>query len=155
MSPAQTPSFRRALPSDIPAMSAIRLAVKENVLSDPTRVTTRMYEDYLDLLGRGWVAEIDGAIVGFSYANSTDASIWALFIAPAFEGRGLARRLLALAVSWLFEQGQPAVRLSTGARTRAAQFYALQGWTVEREDEKDTYFILRQSDWQSGQRAAA
>jgi len=28
--------------------------------SDPSRVTRKMYEDYLETAGRGWVAEIDG-----------------------------------------------------------------------------------------------
>ena len=102
--------FRRATSHDIPAMSAIRLAVRENVLSNPNRITAQMYEDYLDLLGRGWVAEIDGRVVGFSYANKTDASIWALFIAPEYEGRGLGKRLLDLATGWLFEQGAECVR---------------------------------------------
>ena len=111
--------FRLATRLDIPAMSRIRLDVRENVLSNPGRITQQMYEDYLELLGRGWVAEVDGRIVGFSYANKTDASIWALFMAPDHEGRGIARHLLTLAVDWLFEQGNEKVRLSTGMDTRA------------------------------------
>jgi hypothetical protein len=30
--------------------------------------------DYLDKLGRGWVGELDGRIVGFSYADRQDNS---------------------------------------------------------------------------------
>jgi GNAT superfamily N-acetyltransferase len=102
-----------------------------------------MCEDYLELLGRGWVAEVDGVIAGFSYANKVDASIWALFIAQEYEARGLAKQLLKLAVNWLFEQGHTEVRLSTGAGTRAERFYAMQGWTRERSDEKDVFYLLR------------
>lgn len=134
--------FRRATSNDIPAMSAIRLAVRENVLSNPNRITAQMYEDYLALLGRGWVAEIDGQVVGFSYANKTDTSIWALFVAPEYEGRGLGKRLLDLATGWLFEQGAECVRLSTGANTRASQFYVAQGWTQERLEGSDVFYIL-------------
>ena len=134
--------YRQAESRDIPAMSTIRLAVTENVLSHPGRITTQMYEDYLALLGRGWVAEIDGVVAGFSYANKTDGSIWALFIAPEHEGRGLARRLLELAVRWLFAQGLEAVHLSTGTDTRADRFYALQGWTRERVDGGDAFYVL-------------
>jgi GNAT superfamily N-acetyltransferase len=76
-----------------------------------------MYEDYLALRGRGWVAELEGKVVGFCYADAADASIWALFIAPAYEGRGIARALLGKAVAWLFGQGHAAVRLSTGMGT--------------------------------------
>jgi GNAT superfamily N-acetyltransferase len=134
--------FRQATTADIPAMSKIRLSVTENVLSDPSRITQQMYEDYLELLGRGWVAEVDGEVAGFSYANSTDASIWALFISPEYEGRGLAKRLLTMAVSWLFEQGWPQVRLSTGAGTRADRFYAAQGWLKERIERNDVFYRL-------------
>jgi hypothetical protein len=49
--------LRQAEHRDIPAMSRIRLAVTENVLSNPARVTQQMYEDYLERSGRGWVAE--------------------------------------------------------------------------------------------------
>lgn len=136
-------NFRRANSQDIPAMSTIRLAVRENKLSDPGRITLQMYEDYLQLLGRGWVADIDGRIAGFCYVDRTNASIWALFIAPEYEGRGLAKTLLNTAVAWLAEQGQPVVRLSTGAGTRAERFYAMQGWSRERVDGNDIFYVLR------------
>ena len=124
-------AFRRATLADIPAMSRIRLAVRENTLSDPGRVTGQMYRDYLDALGRGWVAELEGELVGFSYADRTDGSIWALFVDPPREGLGAGKRLLRLAVDWLFEIGFDEVRLGTAANTRADRFYAAQGWTRE------------------------
>ena len=124
-------TYRRATADDIPAMSRVRLAVRENALSNPARVTEAMYRDYLDALGRGWVAELDGAIIGFSYADRADASIWALFVDPACEGLGAGKRLLRLAVDWLFEIGHDEIRLGTQANTRADRFYAAQGWTRE------------------------
>jgi len=135
--------FRKANADDIPAMSAIRLAVVENALSDPTRITQQMYRDYLEASGRGWVAEQDGEMLGFCYAASGDASIWALFIAPAQEGRGIAKQLLALAVQWLFEQGHTRIQLSTAKDTRADRFYQAQGWTRLRVDEKDAYYVFQ------------
>lgn len=123
-------------------MSTIRLSVRENVLTNPHRVTRKMYEDYLDLHGRGWVAEINGEIVGFSYADKTNASIWALFISPDHEGKGLAKQLLNLATNWLFDEGNPCVRLSTGTGTRAEQFYRLQGWVRERLEGNDAFYVL-------------
>jgi GNAT superfamily N-acetyltransferase len=138
---------RRATVADIAEMSRIRLAVTENALSNPARVTEAMYRDYLDALGRGWVAEQDGEIMGFSYADRTDSSIWALFVDPEREGRGAGKQLLRLAVDWLFEIGNPEVRLGTAAHTRADRFYAAQGWT--REDMKDDIEVryrLRRAD---------
>lgn len=139
---ASPPIFRQATTEDIPAMSAIRLSVRENVLSNPSRITEQMYRDYLEPLGRGWVAEIDGVVAGFCYADKTDTSIWALFIAPGHEGRGYAKVLLALAVDWLFALGAQQVRLSTGTGTRAERFYAMQGWTRELADDKDVFYLL-------------
>lgn len=130
-----TTTYRIACASDIPAMSAIRLAVRENRLRDPGRITAQLYADYLDALGRGWVCERDGVIAGFACADRAQGSIWALFIDPAHEGFGIGRELLALAVEYLFGLGHPEVKLSTGAGTRADRFYAIQGW--RRGLEKD------------------
>ncbi len=135
-------SFRRATTADIPAMSRIRLAVSENTLSDPARVTQAMYENYLERDGRGWVAEVDGAIAAFSYADDTKGLIWALFVDPPHEGHGLAKRLLDLAVHWLFAQGHASVVLDTGAGTRAERFYALQGWRRESAEGREVRFVL-------------
>lgn len=135
-------TFRQAERQDIAAMSRIRLAVTENALADPDRITQKMYEDYLELLGRGWVAEVDGEITGFCYADKPHASIWALFIAPEYEGQGQARQLLKLATAWLFEQGHQVAQLSTGAGTRAERFYTLQGWTRDRLEGNGAFYSL-------------
>ncbi|WP_229493501.1 GNAT family N-acetyltransferase [Massilia arenae] len=134
--------FRRATVDDIPAMSRIRLAVNENRLRDPGRVTRQMYEDFLERDGRGWIAQVDGATVAFSYANSLDGSIWALFVDPAHEGKGLAKALLALATAWLFESGYAEITLDTGAGTRADLFYARQGWTGGNAGAADVRYTL-------------
>jgi GNAT superfamily N-acetyltransferase len=134
--------FRQASTSDIATMSKIRLSVKENTLSNPARITAQMYEDYLSHLGRGWVAEVGGEVVAFCYADREDSSIWALFVAPEYEGQGLAKRLLKLAVDWLFELGRDCVQLSTAANTRADRFYSAQGWTREITNAKNVGYTL-------------
>lgn len=138
-----TTSYRIAGAKDIPAMSAVRLAVQENRLRDPARITRQMYVDYLDLLGRGWVCERDGAIAGFAYAAHADGSIWALFVDPAHEGAGIGKRLLALAAGYLFEHGHAKVVLSTGPGTRADRFYTAQGWQRSHGDgAAEAFFTL-------------
>jgi GNAT superfamily N-acetyltransferase len=131
------PTFRQASVHDIPAMSRIRLSVNENRLRDPTRITPQMYADFLEKDGRGWVAQVDGEIVAFSYANRIDGSIWALFVDPRFEGQGLS-----LATDWLFSLGFRRVTLSTGAGTRAAQFYTRLGWQLVSSSASDSVFVL-------------
>lgn len=134
--------FRRAKPDDVAQMSEIRLAVSENVLSDPSKLTPQMYLDYLDRLGRGWVCESDGQIVGFSYAARVDSSIWALFVRPGQEGRGIGKELLRLAVLWLFAIGMTEVKLATTVNTRAERFYQAQGW-VRGEMKSDVEVLFR------------
>jgi GNAT superfamily N-acetyltransferase len=146
-----TTSYRIACARDIPAMSAIRLAVQENKLRDPARITPRMYEDYLDLLGRGWVCERGGAIAGFAYADRIGGSIWALFVDPAHEGAGIGKQLLALATGYLFEQGHAKVVLSTGPGTRADRFYTAQGWERSHGDgAAEAFFSLDRPEQMAG-----
>jgi GNAT superfamily N-acetyltransferase len=143
-------TFRPATLADIPALMLIRLAVTENVLSNPARVTPQMCADYLELLGRGWVceqADVQGLqgveMIGFSYAAQADGSIWALFVRPGSEGLGAGRELLRLASAWLFSQGHAEVTLSTETRTRADAFYAAQGWRRgAMKDDTEVFFTL-------------
>lgn len=129
-------------------MSSIRLSVTENALSNPGRITRQMYEEYLELLGRGWVCELDGKVVGFSYAEKADSSIWALFVAPQHEGKGIGKGLLNLAVEWLFDHGANEVKLSTAANTRADHFYAAQGWLrLGMKNDIDVGYSLKRPDY--------
>jgi len=137
-----THSIRPAVLADIPALTRIRLAVVENALSDPARITHAMYVDHVEGRGRSWVAEADGAIVGFSSADGSDGSIWALFVEPGREGHGHGKALLRQAVGWLFALGHAHVRLTTGTGTRADRFYAAQGWRRDAGDGKDAAFTL-------------
>lgn len=123
-------------------MSRVRLSVLENRLRDPARVTPQMYEDFLEKDGCGWVAQIDGIIVAFSYANRLDGSIWALFVDPGHEGKGLAKALLGMATAWLFDVGFAEITLDTGAGTRADLFYARQGWTRGVAGNADVRYTL-------------
>jgi GNAT superfamily N-acetyltransferase len=85
---------------------------------------------------RGWVAEDAGHIVGFSMADRDTSSIFALFVLPEYERRGLGRRLLAHAVQWLWDQQTDLLWLNTGAGTRAARFYERAGWHLAGTDAR-------------------
>jgi GNAT superfamily N-acetyltransferase len=122
------PVLRIATVTDIEAMHRVRLSVQENVLRDPNRATYAHYVRYLGPDGRGWVHERDGRIVGFGIADRSSRSIWALFVLPDFQGRGIGRKLLEVTTAWLFEIGTGPVRLTTQAGTRAESFYRVAGW---------------------------
>jgi len=120
--------FREALITDIPQLSALRLAVKENVLSNPALVTQQDYVDYLSERGKGWVCEIDGQVVGFAIGDLVKNNVWALFVQPGYEGQGIGRELLILLLDWYYGETQETIWLSTAPNTRAAEFYRSFGW---------------------------
>lgn len=122
--------FRVAGEDDIPGMTAVRLAVRENRLSDPAWLTRQMWLDALEQSGTActWVCEVDGCIIGFSSARIRERDIWALFVDPQFEGNGIGSRLLDLAIAWMARKGVEIIELSTADRSRADLFYQRKGW---------------------------
>jgi GNAT superfamily N-acetyltransferase len=122
--------LRVATVRDIPAMHRLRMSVRENRLSDPSRITESDYVAHLTSLGRGWVAEIDGTIVGLAIGRATDGNIWALFVDPEYEGRGIGTILHDTMVNWLFDQGLQRLWLGTEPGTRAEQFYLRKDWVA-------------------------
>jgi GNAT superfamily N-acetyltransferase len=120
-------TLRLAVAADWPEVMALRLSVAENRLSDPSRVTRDMYETYINRIGRGWVAERAGRIEGFCVARR-EGEVWALFVRPGCEGRGLGQALMGACVDWLVALGVAEAELETGAGTRAERFYRRFGW---------------------------
>lgn len=109
-------------------MHRIRMSVQENQLTDPTVVQPHHYREMLNEHGRGWVAKDDGRMVGFAAADLTRFNIWALFVDPGFEGRGVGRQLHETMMDWFFAAGAERVWLSTDHGTRAERFYQSAGW---------------------------
>lgn len=123
--------LRPATREDIPQLQLVRTAVRENVLRTPGKVTVRDYEEHIDGRGRTWVAERDGVIVGFVAVDGDKHWMWALFVDPAHEGRGIGRALLAPALAWLRARGAASVSLTTEPGTRAERFYRAAGFVAQ------------------------
>lgn len=120
--------IRTAEVGDIPQIQLIRNSVRENMLSDPSLVPDKDVKDYITRRGRGWVCVIDGNIVGFSIVSVLDNNVWALFILPLFERKGIGKRLHDEMMNWYFKQTQKTIWLSTSPCTRAEIFYRKAGW---------------------------
>jgi GNAT superfamily N-acetyltransferase len=118
---------RKATVDDVADVMALRLSVRENRLSDPGQVTAA---DCLSYVERGclWVWEEDQEILGFSAGTLETGWIWALFVRPGHEGRGIGRALFATACEALAAAGFRTLHLSTDPDTRAARFYRAAGW---------------------------
>jgi GNAT superfamily N-acetyltransferase len=112
--------------ADLPRIGEIRMAVHENRLSHPAKIVDTV-EWLIDRDGF-WVFEEAGEILGFSSADPRDGSIFALFVDPPFEGRGVGQALLDRACDALARAGHGKAWLTTGTGTRAERFYGLNGW---------------------------
>lgn len=121
---------RVASPNDISRMMEIRNGVHENKLSDPNRFSVNDYAFFLLAPCRSWVSSQDQHITGFCSIDLPQHNIWALFIDPAFEGKGAARLLLQTALFWYFSQTKNTLWLSTEPGTRAEKFYLAFGFSA-------------------------
>lgn len=126
----QATQIREATPIDINAMHKVRLAVRENRLSRPDRITPQDYLDAQDKLGKTWLVENEQQVVAFA-TGYRDGSIWALFVNPDHEGHGYAKALHQHMINWLWSLGHQHLTLTTAPNTRAEGFYLAQGWQAK------------------------
>ena len=142
--------FREATITDIPQIQIVRHSVKENMLSNPALVTDKDCEEYLTFRGKGWVCEIENSIVGFAIADLKDHNIWALFIRPEHEHKGIGKKLHDLMLHWYFSQTNETVWLGTAPNTRAEIFYKKSGWKeTGRRPNGEIKFEMTKENWMS------
>ncbi|WP_182085330.1 GNAT family N-acetyltransferase [Aureimonas sp. ME7] len=139
--------IRRATADDAGALFHVRLGVTENAT---TREELAQIGLTLESVAAAimaspccWVAEREGEIVGFSMIDDAEACLFAAFVLPEMEGRGIGRALVARAEAALFRR-HDAIWLETERASRAAGFYRRLGWReAEAVDERDV--VMRKS----------
>lgn len=94
--------FREATAADIPGIFRVRTSVVENLLTsaqlEQRGITHASVAAMFLAKAKGWIAEQRKQIIAFAIADREKKSIFALFVLPAFEGRGIGGRLLDLAL---------------------------------------------------------
>jgi GNAT superfamily N-acetyltransferase len=141
-------TIRIAEESDIPQMHAIRMGVKENKLSDPSRITFSDYQTYLTGQGQGWVCLLEDQMAGFAIVDWTSHNVWALFVHPEREGRGVGRLLHDTMLDAYFSRTTKTLWLSTSPGTRAEQFYRKAGWLATGMLKDEVRFEMPHASWQ-------
>jgi GNAT superfamily N-acetyltransferase len=125
---------REASGTDLAGITRVRTSVAENLLTREQLAARGVTEASIAASfladSKGWVALSGDEVVAFCIADRVSRSIFALFVLPPFEGRGLGSRLLDLAVDWVWASGADLVWLTTGPTTRAARFYERRGWVA-------------------------
>ncbi len=140
-------NFREARTADIKQIQVVRNSVNENRLSDPALVTDQDCGEYMTTRGKAWVCEINERIVGFAYVDMKENNIWALFVDPGYEGKGIGKTLHKMMLNWYFDQTSEGVWLGTAPNTRAEQFYRQQGWKETGMHGKEIKFEMTMDDW--------
>lgn len=142
--------IRQATEADIDELFDVRTSVRENFQSREELagigVTPESIGRMLRSTSRAWIAEEGGRAVAFSMADAAEATIFALFVRPEHEGRGLGRRLMAETEAWLFSTGAEEIWLLTGSdpHLRANGFYRHLGWVnVGLQEDRQIRYVKR------------
>lgn len=145
--------FREATIADIQQIQIVRNSVTENTLSNPDLVTDADCVEFITIRGKGWVCEIDTKIVGFAIADLVDENIWALFLHPDFEAKGIGRKLHNMMMDWYFSTGKEKAWLGTSPKTRAETFYRKSGWAENgMHGKNEIKFEMTSHDWKKYKR---
>ncbi|CAM3145235.1 MULTISPECIES: GNAT family N-acetyltransferase [Pseudomonas] len=126
--------IRLATLADIDTVFAIRTAVRQNHLSHEQLadlgITPQVLADSIREAPCIWVAQVNGVLAAFSMVDLAEGEVFAMFVLPAYEGRGLGRRLMAVAEAALFERHDSVFLVTDGRdEIRANGFYQRLGWS--------------------------
>lgn len=144
-----TATIRLATCADIETLFEIRTSVVENHLSreqlNEMGITAAALQQAIEESACVWVAELEGAAAGFAMIDAEAGELFALFVRPQCEGRGLGAMLLEAAEQALFANHEVIYLLTDGhAAVRANGFYRRHGWAqVARVDERDVRYEKR------------
>jgi len=127
-------AIRPARLSDVPALFKVRTSVKENALTLTELAEQGITPNAIgEVIAGGtcaWVAEIDAQVVGFAMVHLQAGCLFAAFVLPEQEGKGIGTRLIEAAETALFEH-HAVIWLETARHSRAARIYRARGWGNE------------------------
>ena len=99
-----------------------------------------------------WVGLIDDQVVGFTHAGPSrddDAEegigeLYAIYVLPSFQGRGLGQALIGVAASWLADRFERATLWVLEANERSRRFYERSGWRFDgalKSDDRGSFVL--------------
>lgn len=132
--------IRVATVGDVDSLFAIRTSVAQNHLSREQMAALGITPQVLTQAIRDsdcvWIADVEGQPVAFTMIDQAEGELFALFVRPGFENRGLGRQLMAVAESALFARHERIFLITDGRDLiRANGFYRRLGWSVVGQEE--------------------
>lgn len=141
--------LRHAITADVEALFDVRTSVNQNHLSREQLaelgITPAALAEVINQSPCAWVVEVDGVTVGFSMVDFETGELFALFVRPEFEGRGVGRLLLQTAEASLFKSHE-VIWLVTDKNddVRANRIYQHSGWyQAANVDSRDVRYEKR------------
>lgn len=127
--------IRVATQDDVDTLFAIRTSVLQNHLSREQMadlgITPEALSDSIREAQCVWIAEVDGQPAAFSMVDLAEGEVFAMFVRPSYENRGLGRQLMAVAETALFKLHETLFLITDGRdEIRANGFYRRLGWSV-------------------------
>ena len=124
---------RMATVEDVESLFEIRTSVTQNHLSreqmDALGITPQVLRSAINEGPCVWIAEVDERPVAFSMIDRDEGEVFAMFVRPAFENRGLGRLLMAAAEAELFQAHERIFLVTDGRQEiRANGFYQRLGY---------------------------
>ncbi|MFK1068574.1 GNAT family N-acetyltransferase [Pseudomonas aeruginosa] len=144
-------TFRPANPDDASLCIKIRGLTRENAFSEEELgalgITTESWSTGIrDGSCPGFVACMDGQMIGYCFGDRDTGEIVVLALLPSYEGRGIGKTLLAMMIEKLEHQGFQRLFLacSSDPNVRSYSFYRHLGWkpTGERDESGDEILEL-------------
>lgn len=148
--------IRTAVTADVPRIFRIRTSVTENALTmaqlAAVGITGESVAAMIAAAPCAWVALADGNHVGFAMIDIDEATVFAVFVLPGFEGKGIGAKLLASCETALFRRHQ-VIGLITSGKSRAAGFYRHLGWGNETDIGLGDIRLEKRRDQQADEKA--
>lgn len=127
---------RLARASDVGGIFHVRTSVSENVLTMSELAGMGITEASVAAMIEGspcaWVASEGALVVGFSMIDPVEGALFAAFVLPSHEGKGIGKVLVQTAEAVLFAH-HAVIWLETAKASRAAGFYRRLGWGNEKD----------------------
>lgn len=142
--------------ADVETLFDIRTSVRENHQSRTELaaigVTPESIRGMLAGSARAWLVDVHDRPTAFAMADAALGTLFALFVRPDYEGRGVGRPLLATAEGWLFDTGWAEIWLLTGTAPalRAHRLYTPAGWRLVGAEEDGQVRYEKQREPSSG-----
>ncbi|MCU6668261.1 GNAT family N-acetyltransferase [Enterobacteriaceae bacterium H4N4] len=131
--------IRPAAIDDVEAIFDVRTSVTENHLSREEMRQMGITESVVGAMIQhtpcAWVATDGASIVGFSMILPDEGCLFAAFVLPAYQSRGIGRALVTTAEAELFKH-HVTLWLETAKNSRAEMFYTRLGWGNKKEIDK-------------------